>query len=130
MVYDCHNRAKYLLIFHVIFVVKYRKPLLQLYGTEMKTIFTQIAVKSAFRINELEVDRDHIHLLVQTLPSLSPAQLVRRLKQESTRLIWQAHPELNREFWKKRVFWSDGYFCCTIGNASLQTIQEYINNQG
>ena len=89
MTYDCHNRANYLLIFHVIFVVKYRKrkPLLQLYGTEMKAIFSQIADKSAFRIKELEVDHDHSHLLIQPLPSLSPAQLVRRLKPESTRLI-------------------------------------------
>ena len=35
-----------------------------------------------------------------------------------------------KHFWKERTFWSDGYFCCTIGNASQETIRQYIESQG
>jgi len=78
----------------------------------------------------MEVDRDHIHLMVQSVPKLSPTQIVRRLKAESTRLLWQKHPELRRAFWKRMTFWSDGYFCATLGNASIETVRKYIENQG
>ena len=34
------------------------------------------------------------------------------------------------EYWYKNVFWSDGYFVCSIGEASPNTIGEYILSQG
>jgi putative transposase len=37
---------------------------------------------------------------------------------------------LNQEFWLEKTFWSDGYFACSIGEASPDTIREYILNQG
>jgi putative transposase len=128
--YQRTNRTKYLIVYHFIFVVKYRKPLLNQYGQEMKNIFRRIAMSSDFTIKELEVEGDHIHVLVTSLPRISPAQIVRRLKAESTKHIWQNHPELKQDFWKERTFWSDGYFCTSIGNASIETIRQYIANQG
>ncbi len=130
MDYQRKNRVKYLIVYHLIFVVKYRKPLLARYGQRIKDLLIQIAEKSDFEIREMEVDQDHIHLMVLSQPKLSPAQIVRRLKAESTRLIWREHPELRREFWKKKIFWSDGYFCVSIGNASIETVKAYIESQG
>lgn len=58
-------------------------------------------------------------------------QKIRRLKQESTRELWNRHPEwLCKHFWKERTFWSDGYFVCSIGEASPETVRRYIENQG
>ena len=128
--YQRQNRAKYLIVYHLIFVVKYRKPLLTQYGPRIKELLQYIADKSDFAIQEMEVDRDPVHMMVLSQPKLSPAQIVRRLKAESTRLIWQEHPELKKEFWKKHVFWSDGYFCGSIGNASIETVKQYIESQG
>lgn len=110
--------------------MKYRKPLLNQYGQEMKTIFRNSALSSDFTIKELEVACDHIHVLVTSPPRISPAQIVRRLKAESTKHIWRNHPELKQDFWKARTFWSDGYFCTSIGNASIETIRQYIEHQG
>ncbi|MCP4747152.1 MAG: IS200/IS605 family transposase [Desulfobacteraceae bacterium] len=78
------------------------------------------------QINEMQVDQDHIHFIVESIPSLSPLQIVRKLKQESTFRIWKDHPELQKHFWKERTFWSDGYFCCSIGKASIDTVNKYI----
>lgn len=33
-------------------------------------------------------------------------------------------------FWKKKLFWSGGYFICSIGDASNETIKQYIEKQG
>ena len=37
---------------------------------------------------------------------------------------------LSKQYWKKKIFWSDGYFACSIGEVSSTTIQKYIENQG
>jgi len=66
----------------------------------------------------------------KTLPKLSPLQIVRRLKQESTYYIWKKWPQLQKLFWKEKTFWGDGYFCCSIGNASIDTVRKYIESQG
>jgi putative transposase len=56
---------------------------------------------------------------------------VRRLKQASTFQLWKSYEaDLKQRFWKERTFWSDGYFCCTIGNASQEAIRHSIANQG
>lgn len=128
--YQSKNHAKFLIMYHLIFVVKYRKSLLVQHGERIKRIFHDIAGRSDFAIKEIEVDKDHVHVLVSSIPRLSPSQIVRRLKTLSTSCIWNEHPELVQEFWSKKTFWSSGYFCASIGNASVETIREYIENQG
>ena len=129
--YQTKNHSKFLLSYHVIFVCKYRKKLLDQMGNRIKMIMDEIADSNDFEIVEIEVDRDHIHLLIRSEPKLSPLMIVRRLKQESTIAIWKiANRFLSRHFWKERTFWSDGYFVSTIGVASEETIEKYIKSQG
>ena len=55
----------------------------------------------------------------------------RMLKQNSTRELWKRYPAwLRHHFWKEHTFWSDGYFVCSIGEASPETVRKYIENQG
>jgi putative transposase len=83
--YITTNRSKHYLKCHLIFVCKYRKKLLigQL-NDDVKQIFKSIANNSDFEIEVFESDIDHIHFLIRYIPRLSIAQIVRRLKQEST----------------------------------------------
>ena len=130
--YLSKNHSKFLLKYHVIFVCKYRRKLL--YGnvdTVMKNIFFDIANKADFKIEVMETDKDHIHLLVSSEPKLSPLQIVRKLKQESTIRIWKLFPELLRRwFYRERTFWTDGYFVSTIGNVSQEKIKYSASNKG
>jgi putative transposase len=118
---------------HLIFVCKYRKRLLVKYGEEIKNIFYDIADEKDLSIVEMEVDKDHIHMLVQYNPTQSILEIVRHFKQISTYRIWRQnnnHLYLSKCFWKESTFWSDGYFACSIGNVSKETIEKYIQNQG
>ena len=130
--YICHNRHKYYLKCHLIFVCKYRKKLLE--GDKqqiIKDIFSDIEKVSDFVIEVMETDKDHIHLLVSYPPSISVTSIVRKLKQNSTRELWKRYPNwLRHHFWKELTFWSDGYFVCSIGEASPETVRRYIENQG
>ncbi len=128
---ESKNHAKFLILYQLIGVCKYRKKLLNSYGDVTKALFEEIAASSDFSIEQMEVDQDHLHCLVKSEPRISPLASVRKLKQESTFQLWQRHEkELKQHSWQERTFWSDGYFCCTIGNASQGTIRRYIESQG
>ena len=78
----------------------------------------------------MESDADHIHFLVSYPLYISITSIVRKLKQESTIVLWKIYREyLSKEFWKESTFWSDGYFACSIGEANPDTIRKYIENQ-
>ena len=126
------NHSKHYLKAHIILVCKYHKKLLvgQL-KEDMHGILENIISNSDFTVEVYDSDLDHYHFLVRYIPRLSISQIVRRLKQQSTYLIWQQNPvSLSKQFWRKRTFWSDGYFVCSIGEASPETIRQYILSQG
>lgn len=79
----------------------------------------------------MEVDADHLHLMVKSKPNLSPTQIVRKVKQESTIYMWQTFPkELKKLFWKEKTFWTDGYFVSSVGEVGSETLKKYIQTQG
>lgn len=116
---------------HIIFVCKYRKKLLIHLREDVKQLIHGIAKRYRLGIIEMEVDKDHVHLLLQYDPTKSVLEIVRLLKQMTTFYIWKQHGDyLSNHFWKKRTFWSSGYFACSVGEASKETIQKYIQEQG
>ena len=57
--------------------------------------------------------------------------IVKIVKQETTYYLWHKYGSLlSKQYWKKKIFWSDGYFACSIGEVSSATIQKYIESQG
>lgn len=96
--YISTNRSKHYLKCHLILVTKYRRNILVgKLNDDLKDIFTSIVNNSDFEIEVMESDINHVHFLIRYIPRLFISQLVRRLKQESTRQLW-----------------SDGYFVCSI----------------
>lgn len=129
--YKSINHSKFILTYHIIFTCKYRKKLLNKYGEETKQIMYDISKDYDFDIKEMEIDRDHIHMMIESVPKISPLQIVRILKQKSTIMLWKYHrTELKKEYWSENTFWTDGYFCSTIGEVSTETLKHYIQNQG
>ena len=130
--YQHRRHNKNLLMVHLIFVVKYRKSIL--YGQmreDVKQHIFDACVKHHWYICTMETDRDHIHILLQYNPSDSVTKIVGVLKSYSTYHIWRVHgPALSQYFWNEHTLWSDGYFACSIGNISKETIEKYIENQG
>lgn len=131
--YRSNSHCKFLLKAHIIFVTKYRKRLLvNKVDEEMKQFLYDVANESDFKIEMMESeDGDHVHLLVDYPPTLKISSIVNRLKSISTNRIWKMFPSfLNNHFWKEHTFWSDGYFACSTGDVSTETIRKYIEEQG
>jgi putative transposase len=118
-------------MYHIIFVVKYRKPLLIKFGDFIKTKIMEYSIVYNFEILEIEIDKDHIHILIKTDPIFLIVSIIRILKQRTSYDIWKHYEdELKHHFWKDRTFWSKGYFECSIGNVSKDIIEKYIQEQG
>ena len=130
--YLSKNHSKFLLKYHVIFVCKYRRKLLVgNLASCLKNVLIDVSNKSDFRIEVIETDKDHVHLLVSAEPKVSPLQIIRRLKQKFTTRLWKLYPnELRRWFYREHTLWTDGYFVSSIGNVSQETVRKYIENQG
>ena len=97
----------------------------------LKELFVKISEKSDFKIQTMEVDEDHIHFLIESSPSFSVVQIVRKLKQESVFGLWKEFESLlSKIYWNERTFWTDGYFVSTTGDVSSETVRKYIENQG
>ena len=111
---------------------KIQKPLLHgNVSSSVKTIFIDISGRNDWKILAMETDVDHIHALLEYDTTERICDIVKELKQKSTYYLWEQFASvLKSEYWKKKIFWSDGYFACSIGEVSESTIQHYIKNQG
>ena len=126
--------AKHLLLYHVIFSTKYRKCLfstIEGLSDKVKELSIEICKRYKVIIHFIEVDKDHIHYMIETIPNCNLANLVKTLKSFVTFHIWKFfESELSKHYWKERTLFADGYFISSIGNVSQKTLAEYIKNQG
>lgn len=86
--YDHFSHCKASIRYHIIFSTKYRRDCLQGIRKEVLDAFRRVERASDFKILKMELDRDHIHLLMTWKPDLSISQVVRRLKQMTDRILW------------------------------------------
>ncbi|MFW9600998.1 MAG: IS200/IS605 family transposase [Prevotella sp.] len=130
MDYHSKNHSKYKLLAHLVLSCKYRLNLLS-YSCIKREILKSLkrCETKDFSIVVMESDCNHIHIMIDYDPKVSILQIVRRLKQISTHDIWLKY-DLSKFLWKEKTFWSDGYFACSIGDASAETIRRYIEQQG
>ena len=130
--YNRHNRRKYSLKVHIVLVTKYRKQLLKgSIADDVKQKIFDIANTRGYEIIAMEADKDHMHFLISYDTTDMVCDIVKIVKQETTYYLLQKYGSfLSKQYWKKRIFWSDGYFACSIGEVSSATIQKYIESQG
>ncbi|OHB20120.1 MAG: transposase [Parcubacteria group bacterium RIFCSPHIGHO2_01_FULL_56_18] len=124
-----HNKT--CLLYHIVCPVKYRREVLT--DGVVKTLTeTCLEIQKRYDIHFIEIgtDGDHIHLLVQSVPSASPQAIVQNIKSHTAREIFKQNPEVKRMLWGGH-FWTKGYYANTVGQyATADTIRNYVKNQG
>jgi putative transposase len=79
-------------------------------------------------MSELSIQEDHVHIILQTNPTDSVAEIAQRLKGGTSRVIRKEFPELEEFLWGDS-FWADGYFAETVGNVDEEVVKRYIRDQ-
>ena len=116
--------------FHIVWITKYRKKVLKDdIGLRCREIIRQICSQERVDILKGAIGPDHVHMLLSIPPYIAVSRIVQHLKGESSRKLQMEFPQLGKQFWGQH-FWQIGYFCCTTGTVTEQTIKQYIEEQG
>ena len=79
---------------------------------------------------EIGTDKDHVHFLMQSVPTYSPTKIVKIVKSITAREIFQRVPAVKKQLWGSE-FWTKGYFISTVGrHGNEETIRQYVKKQG
>ena len=119
------HRLKY----HLVFIPKYRKRILR--GPLARRIYDllrQCSEMNNWPIDEMNVQTDHVHLLIQLPPSISVAKAVQIMKGGISKRIRSEFPELEEFLWGKSL-WATGYFAESVGQVTESRIKLYVKNQ-
>ena len=124
-----HNVS--ILLYHFVFVAKYRRLVItEEVDQVLKEVCIEISKRYEVRFLEIGAESDHVHFLIQSVPSLSPTKIVTVVKSITAREIFSKVPTVKEQLWGGE-FWTDGYFVSTVGaHANEDVIRHYIKNQG
>lgn len=121
--------TKHRLKYHLVWIPKYRKRVLRWkIAIRLKELFYHCTEVNGWYIEELNIQFDHVHMLVQLMPIISVAKAIQLFKGGSSKIIREEYPELEEFLWGDS-FWSDGYFSETVGIAQEEMIKRYIRDQ-
>lgn len=128
-VHKSHNVS--VLMYHLVFPAKYRRVVFD-GAVEAVLRDTCLEIEKRYEIKFLEIgtDRDHVHFLVQSVPTYSVTKVVRTVKSVTAREVFRRCPGVKKQLWGGE-FWSDGYFASTVGkHGDEQVIARYVQGQG
>lgn len=127
---DTNAHSVFLLHYHLILVVKYRR---QVFTDEIseraKEIFSYIAPSYKIELVEWNHDKDHVHILFKGQPKTEISKFINAYKSASSRLLKKEFPIIRQKLWKE-MFWSQSFCLLSSGGAPIEVIKEYIENQG
>jgi putative transposase len=129
MAYWTGAHTKHRLQYHLVWIPKYRKRVLRgKLASRLKQLLYRAVAVNRWEIRELKVQVDHVHVLIQTRPEQSVAEVVQILKGGTSRLVRKEFPELEEFLWGDSL-WADGYFAETVGIVQEEMIRRYIREQ-
>lgn len=125
-----HGRGYvYSIQYHLVWCVKYRHKVLSgKVEHALRRILLKIASDNGFTIQEMEMNEDHIHLLLECTPQHYIPSVVKALKGVSARMLFKEHPELKSRLSGGHL-WNPSYFVATVSENTEEQIRNYIRNQ-
>ena len=114
-----------------MFPAKYRRAVFDKGVDEiLKDVCMEIEKRYQMKFLEIGVDKDHVHFLVQSIPTYSVTKIVSTIKSITAREVFKRCPQVRQQLWGGE-FWTDGYFASTVGkHGNEHTITSYVKQQG
>ncbi len=121
----------YNLMYHLIIVIKYRKNILTQDCIIDKLKEKIIDISNDFNVNVIDqnTDKDNIHILFESQPTLDMTKYINILKGHSSRYLRKEFKDILQKELYGDSFWSDSYYLATAGNVSLSKLKEYVEKQ-
>ena len=127
-IHKSHNVT--VLLYHLVCPAKYRRTVIDDHVDRvLKDTCLEIQNRYEIKFLEIGTDKDHVHFLVQSVPTYSIAKIIRIIKSITAREVFRVCPQVKKQLWGGE-FWSDGYFASTVGkHGDEQMIAKYVNQQ-
>jgi putative transposase len=128
-IHKSHNVT--VLIYHLVLPAKYRRAVIdEQVDSVLKDVCLEIEKRYQIRFLEIGTDADHVHFLVQSVPTYSVTKIVTLVKSLTAREIFRQCPHVKKQLWGGE-FWTDGYFASTVSkHGDENTIANYVKKQG
>jgi len=116
-----------LINYHFVFCPRYRRKIFLIPNVEerFKHMLNYICKEMDIEIIATECDKDHVHMFLNCLPTLSPADIMQKIKGVTSRVLRDEFQQLS----KMPSLWTRSYFISTAGNVSSETIKKYVEDQ-
>lgn len=126
---DSNNHSVFLLYYHLVLVVKYRR---NVFDDDMSDYAKDMVVRLSENYNitlvEWNHDVDHVHILFKAHPNTEMTKFINAYKSASSRLIKRDFPQVKKKLWKE-MFWSRSFCLLTTGGSPIDVVKTYIENQ-
>lgn len=125
-----HNA--YQIHYHFVTPVKYRKAIFGRLDREqtLHAVCKEIEERYSFTFEQVGIDTNHVHYLINAAPKLSPSNIIQIVKSITAKQLFKNHPDLRKELWGGEL-WTDGFFVATVGEGgNKDVIRSYIAHQG
>ena len=131
MEYTKTAHSIYYLQYHIVWVCKYRRRILNpgLCGYIRKLLPKLIRSMSGVKLETIGFDKDHLHMVMSIPPKYSVASVIGQLKSQSASQLRKRCPWLAKVYWNENIVWSPGYFVSSVG-VDEETIKKYVELQG
>lgn len=130
MEFDGNAHSVFLLNYHLILVVKYRRKVFDdRISQRAKEIFSRIAPSYNITLQEWGHDLDHVHILFRAHSKSAISKFINAYKSASSRLLKKEFSKIRLKLWQEQ-FWSQSFCLLTTGGAPLEIVKEYIQTQG
>ena len=128
-IHKSHNVT--VLLYHLVFPAKYRRVVFdEPVDSVLKEVCLEIESRYQVKFLEIGTDSDHVHFLVQSVPTYAVTKIVTMIKSLSSREIFKRCPQVKKKLWGGE-FWTDGYFASSVGkHGNENMIGEYVKKQG
>ncbi|WP_026221633.1 IS200/IS605 family transposase [Bacillus sp. 37MA] len=127
---DSNNHSVFLLYYHLVLVVKYRRKVFDdTISDYAKDMFVRLSESYNIALVEWNHDVDHVHILFKAHPNTEMTKFINAYKSASSRLIKRDFPQVKKKLWKE-MFWSRSFCLITTGGSPIDIVKKYIENQG
>jgi len=128
--YRKSSHTVYDIKYHIVWITKYRKPVLRGEVAErVRELIREICKAKDVDILKGHVSKNHVHIFVSVPPHISVSKIVQAIKGKTSRKLMMEYKSLNRAFWGRHI-WARGYFVASSGNVTDEVIMKYIEEQG
>ena len=127
--YRKSSHTVYDIKYHIVWITKYRKPVLGGKLSErIRDLIREICKSKDVEIIRGHISKDHVHIFVSVPPHISVSKLVQSIKGKTSRKIMMENKMISHAFWGRHM-WARGYFVASSGNVTDEVIIKYIEEQ-